>query len=149
MKSNLLLLLLLPNLIFSQIDGTINGYIFDSQSQLPLFGANIVIEGTEKGAISDENGFFEISKIKPQSYNLTVSYIGYQSKKIFNVIIKSIGNKTLEIYLMESNQKLDEVLLFESPFKKSKETPLSINTFSRVEIESYPGADNDLSLIHI
>ena len=147
MKSNLLLLLLLPSLIFSQIDGTINGYIFDSQSQLPLFGANIVIEGTEKGAISDENGFFEISKIKPQSYNLTVSYIGYQSKKIFNVIIKSIGNKTLEIYLMESNQKLDEVLLFESPFKKSKETPLSINTFSRVEIESYPGADNDVTKV--
>ena len=105
MKSNLLLLLLLPSLVFSQIDGTINGYIFDSQSQLPLFGANVVIEGTEKGAISDENGFFEISEIKPQSYNLTVSYIGYQSKKIFNVIIKSIGNKTLEIYLIESNQE--------------------------------------------
>ena len=75
MKSNLLLLLLLPSLIFSQIDGTINGYIFDSQSQLPLFGANVVIEGTEKGAISDENGFFEISEIKPQSYNLTLSLI--------------------------------------------------------------------------
>ena len=147
MKSNLLLLLLLPSLVFSQIDGTINGYIFDSQSQLPLFGANVVIEGTEKGAISDENGFFEISEIKPQSYNLTVSYIGYQSKKIFNVIIKSIGNKTLEIYLIESNQELDEVLLFESPFKKSKETPLSINTFSRVEIESYPGADNDVTKV--
>ena len=120
MKSNLLLLLLLPSLIFSQIDGTINGYIFDSQSQLPLFGANVVIEGTEKGAISDENGFFEISKINPQSYNLTVSYIGYQSKKIFNVIIKSIGNKTLEIFLMESNQKLDEVLIFEVPLKSLK-----------------------------
>ena len=48
---------------------------------------------------------------------------------------------------MESNQKLDEVLLFESPFKKSKETPLSINTFSRVEIESYPGADNDVTKV--
>ena len=147
MKSNLLLLLLLPSLIFSQIDGTINGYIFDSKSQLPLFGANVVIEGTEKGTISDENGFFEISEIKPQSYNLTISYIGYQSKKIFNVIIKSIGNQSLEIYLTESTQELDEVILFESPFKKSIETPLSINTFSRVEIESYPGADNDVTKV--
>jgi len=146
-KSNLLLLLLLPSLIFSQIDGTINGYIFDSKSQLPLFGANVVIEGTEKGTISDENGFFEISEIKPQSYNLTISYIGYQSKKIFNVIIKSIGNQSLEIYLTESTQELDEVILFESPFKKSIETPLSINTFSRVEIESYPGADNDVTKV--
>ena len=124
MKRNLLLLLILPSLVFSQIDGTINGYIFDSQSQLPLFGDNVVIEGTEKGAISDENGFFEISKIKPQSYNLTVSYIGYQSKKIFNVVIKSIGNKTLEIYLMQSHQKVAEVLLFESHLKNSNETHL-------------------------
>ena len=108
MKSKLfLLLLLLPSLIFSQTEGTVNGYIFDSKSQLPLFGANVIIEGTEKGTISDENGFFEISEIKPQSYNLTISYIGYQSKKIFNVIIKSKGNKTLEIYLMESTQELD------------------------------------------
>ena len=147
MKSNLLLFLLLPSLIFSQINGTINGYVFDSKSQLPLLGANVVIEGTEKGAISDENGFFEISGIKPQTYNLNVSYVGYQSKKIFNVIIKSIGNKTLEIYLLESTQRLDEVILFESPFTKPKETPLSINTFSRVEIESYPGADNDVTKV--
>ena len=134
-------------MIFSQIDGTINGYIYDSKSQLPLLGANVIIEGADKGAISDENGFFEISKIKPQSYNLSVSYIGYQSKKIFNIIIKSKGNQTLEIYLIESAQELEEIILFESPFKKSKETPLSINTFSRVEIESYPGADNDVTKV--
>ena len=147
MKRLISLLFVLPTLIFSQIDGTINGYIYDSKSQLPLLGANVIIEGTDKGAITDENGFFEISKIKPQSYNLSVSYIGYQSKKIFNIIIKSKGNQTLEIYLIESAQELEEIILFESPFKKSKETPLSVNTFSRVEIESYPGADNDVTKV--
>jgi len=146
-KKLIALLLILPALTFSQVDGIVNGYIYDSKSQLPLLGANVIIEGTEKGAISDENGFFQISEIKPQSYNLLVSYIGYQSKKIFNIIIKSKGNQTLEIYLLESAQELDEVVLFESPFKKSKETPLSINTFSRVEIESYPGADNDVTKV--
>ncbi len=147
MKKLLSFLLILPSLIFSQVDGALNGYIYDSKSQLPLLGANILIEGTEKGAISDENGFFQILEIKPQSYNLTVSYVGYQSKKIFNIIVKSKGNQTLEIYLKESTQELDEIILFESPFKKSKETPLSINTFSRVEIESYPGADNDVTKV--
>jgi len=146
-KKLIALLLILPALTFSQVDGIVNGYIYDSKSQLPLLGANVIIEGTEKGAISDENGFFQISEIKPQSYNLLVSYVGYQSKKIFNIIIKSKGNQTLEIYLLESAQELDEVVLFESPFKKSKETPLSINTFSRVEIESYPGADNDVTKV--
>ena len=110
-------------------------------------GANVIIEGTEKGAISDENGFFEITNISPKSYNLSVSYVGYQSKKIFNIIIKSKGNQTLEILLVESSEELDEIIIYESPFKKSAETPLSVNTFSRVEIESYPGADNDVTKV--
>ena len=146
-KNILSLLLVFPTLLFSQIDGSINGYIYDSKSQLPLLGANIIIEGTEKGTISDENGFFEITNISPKSYNLSVSYVGYQSKKIFNVIIKSKGNQTLEILLIESSEELEEIILYESPFKKSAETPLSVNTFSRVEIESYPGADNDVTKV--
>ena len=147
MKNILSLLLVLPTLLFSQIDGSINGYIYDSKSQLPLLGANVIIEGTEKGAISDENGFFEITNVSPKSYNLSVSYVGYQSKKIFNIIIKSKGNQTLEIFLVESSEELEEIVLYESPFKKSAETPLSVNTFSRVEIESYPGADNDVTKV--
>ena len=146
-KNILSLLLVLPTLLFSQIDGSINGYIYDSKSQLPLLGANVIIEGTEKGAISDENGFFEITNVSPKSYNLSVSYVGYQSKNIFNVIIKSKGNQTLEILLVESSEELEEIILYESPFKKSAETPLSVNTFSRVEIESYPGADNDVTKV--
>ena len=146
-KNILSLLLVFPTLLFSQIDGSINGYIYDSKSQLPLLGANVIIEGTEKGTISDENGFFEITNISPKSYNLSVSYVGYQSKKIFNIIIKSKGNQTLEILLVESSEELEEIILYESPFKKSIETPLSVNTFSRVEIESYPGADNDVTKV--
>tara|TARA_B100000900_G_scaffold163141_1_gene138487 strand:- start:4035 stop:6347 length:2313 start_codon:yes stop_codon:yes gene_type:complete len=136
-----------PTLIFSQIDGALNGYVYDSKSGLPVLGANVVLEGTEKGAITDENGFFEIENIYPKTYNINVTYLGYQSKKIFNTIIKSKGNQTLEILLTEYNEELEEVLLFESPFKKTAETPLSVNTFSRVEIESYPGADNDVTKV--
>ena len=147
MKNILSFLFILPVLLFSQIDGSINGYIYDSKSQLPLLGANVIIEGTEKGAISNENGFFEITNISPKSYNLSVSYVGYQSKKIFNIIIKSKGNQTLEILMVESSEELEEIILYESPFKKSVETPLSVNTFSRVEIESYPGADNDVTKV--
>ena len=82
MKKIFLLLLLAPFIIFSQTDGTLNGYVYDSESEMPLLlGANIIIEGLEKGAVSDENGFFEILNIDPKTYNLIVSYVGYQSKK--------------------------------------------------------------------
>ena len=147
MKKNFLLLFFTPFIIFSQTDGTLNGYVYDSESEMPLLGANIIIEGLNKGAVSDENGFFEILNINPKTYNLIISYIGYQSKKIYNTIVKSKGNQTLEIFLIESAEELDEVVLFENPFNKPIETPLSINTFSSVEIESYPGANNDITKV--
>ena len=147
MKKNFLLLFFTPFIIFSQTDGTLNGYVYDSESEMPLLGANIIIEGLNKGAVSDENGFFEILNINPKTYNLIVSYVGYQSKKIYNTIVKSKGNQTLEIFLIESAEELDEVVLFENPFNKPIETPLSINTFSSVEIESYPGANNDITKV--
>ena len=99
MKKIFLLLFFTPFIIFSQTDGTLNGYVYDSESEMPLLGANIIIEGLEKGAVSDENGFFEILDINPKTYNLIVSYVGYQSKKIYNTIVKSKGNQTLEIFL--------------------------------------------------
>ena len=147
MKKIFLLLFFTPLIIFSQADGTLNGYVYDSESEMPLLGANIIIEGLDKGAVSNEDGFFEILNINPKTYNLIVSYVGYQSKKIYNTIIKSKGNQTLEIFLIESTEELDEVVLFENPFNKPIETPLSINTFSSVEIESYPGANNDITKV--
>ena len=58
LKKLLLIIYILPIITFSQVDGELNGFIFDSKSQLPLLGANIIIEGTDKGAISNEDGFF-------------------------------------------------------------------------------------------
>ena len=81
MKKIFLLLFFTPFIFFSQTDGTLNGYVYDSESEMPLLGANIIIEGLKKGAVSDENGFFEILNIDPKTYNLIVSYVGYQSKK--------------------------------------------------------------------
>ena len=87
---------------FSQNHGSISGEIFDSKSQLPLLGANIIFDNTSIGAISDENGYFIIDNIPTTTYNITISYIGYQSQKVYNVIIKSKGNPALKIFLNES-----------------------------------------------
>ena len=48
---------------FSQNQGNISGEIYDSKSQLPLLGANIVLDNTSIGAISNENGYFTIDNI--------------------------------------------------------------------------------------
>ena len=51
------------------------------------------------------------------------------------------------LWLNPSYEILDEIVLKESPFKTSLETPLSTQTFSAVEIETYPGGNNDITRV--
>ena len=138
--------LILTSSIFSQNFGSLTGKVIDNETGFPLEGATIVVEDSNFFAVSDQNGFFQILDLPTTSYNVTASFIGFKSQTKFNIIVKSVGNQSLEYTLNPLSDILDEVILTESPFKTSIETPLSTQTFSAVEIETYPGG---LSLIHI
>lgn len=79
---------------FSQGHGKITGTVIDSLTQKPVEFANValVIAGTATpvdGTICDEKGAFSLSKIATGNYEVTVSFIGFESK----VFAVSIGEK--------------------------------------------------------
>ena len=133
--------------LYSQNIGSINGKVTDSESGLPLEGATVIVENSNFFTVTDENGYFQIPDLPTTSYNVTARFIGFKSQTKFNVIVKSVGNQSLDYTLRPMNELLDEVILMESPFKTSIETPLSTQTFSAVEIETYPGGNNDITRV--
>lgn len=81
----------------------ISGIIKDVYGE-PIIGANILIEGTGTGTISDYDGNFALSA--PADGVLNISYIGYVSQTI------PIGNRTsIEVVMMEDTELLDEVVV--------------------------------------
>ncbi|MBN2424741.1 MAG: TonB-dependent receptor [Calditrichaceae bacterium] len=62
--------------------GKIEGYVLDSQSGDALPGANVVIEGTGLGSATDMEGKFIIPQVPAGSYQLSVTYMGYQTKSV-------------------------------------------------------------------
>lgn len=141
------LLLLISSFLFAQNNGTLSGRVIDNQSLLPLPGATVYLEGTSNGVITDEEGYFLLEDITPQTYNLVASYLGYESQTRFNVIVKSVGTADVLFKLVESTQQLEEVVVAKSPFRTTKETPLSTQSLSAVEIETYPGGNNDIAKV--
>src|SRR6056300_1387200 len=133
--------------LFAQNTGSLNGRIIDSQSEQPLEGASVILKGTSVGVVTDEDGYFTIKDVPTLTYNVEVSYLGYESQTLFNVIVKSVGNIPLYFELGEFSENLEEVVLVQSPFKTNSETPLSTQTFSAVEIETYPGGNNDITKV--
>ena len=72
---NLITSVLLTTGLFAQ---AIVGVVTDVNSN-PLAGANIVVEGTEKGGVTDESGKYTIDIGKSGDYDVTASFIGYSS----------------------------------------------------------------------
>lgn len=80
---------------FSQT-GSIQGTIRDSVGNLVRY-ALVELEGTNKGDASDEQGYYQIDGLSAGTYQLMVSYIGYNS---LERTVKLSEGETLEINLV-------------------------------------------------
>ncbi|MEO0901533.1 MAG: TonB-dependent receptor, partial [Bacteroidota bacterium] len=140
----LTLLLFQFTTIQAQVTADLFGNVSDKVGQ-PVFGASVYLEGTEKGAQTDFDGKYKITGISPGTYNLVVSYIGFETQTQYNVIIRSKGTPNYNFVLQESAQQLDEVVVSNAnKISRPRETPLSTQSLSAVEIATYPGSNNDV-----
>ena len=147
-KFHLFILLFATTVCLSaQNIGQLTGRILDQQTQLPIEGVNILLEDTTMGVVTDAEGYFNFRDIRTQTYNLKISHLGYQSQTIYNIIVKTFGTPPLQVLLEESTNELEEIVVVQSPFRTTVETPLSTQTFSAVEIETYPGGNNDITKV--
>ncbi len=128
----------------AQVFGELFGNVTDQKGQ-PILGASVFLEGTEKGAQTDFDGNYRIENITPGSYNLIVSYVGFETQTKFNLIVRSKGTLPSNFTLAASTESLDEVVISNAnKISRPRETPLSTQTLSAVEIATYPGSNNDV-----
>lgn len=62
----------------SPTSGVIVGRVMDTENNT-LPGATVMIENLNTGVASDVNGYYKISNIKPGTYTVKVSYVGYST----------------------------------------------------------------------
>lgn len=128
----------------AQVSVSVYGSVTDNLGE-PIGGASVFLEGTALGAQTDFDGNYEIRSVAPGSYNLIASYLGYGSQTQFNIIVRSKGTPNYDFKLKEEAEQLDEVVLSNANvITRPKETPLSTQTLSAVEIATYPGSNNDV-----
>lgn len=83
---------------------SIKGVVLDQNSE-PIIGANVLVEGTTNGAITDLDGNFSLTNVASTA-KLRVSYIGYITQ-----VVPVAGNSTFKIQLKEDAKALDEVVV--------------------------------------
>jgi len=87
--------------LFAGDTGKITGEVKDKDTGESIAGANVVIEGTNLGAMTDLDGFFTIINVKPGKYNVVATFVGYVPMIQRDVVV-SIDINTQLSFLLES-----------------------------------------------
>lgn len=117
-----LLIMILVSFIFAGTSGKITGTIIDQKSGKPLSGANVYLEGTSIGGITDVNGYYVMLNVPVGEYDLKVTYIGYNSVTVKEV--KASIDLTTKIDVVLSVKVLeseDVIVIAERPLLKKDE----------------------------
>ncbi|WP_340106698.1 TonB-dependent receptor [Rhodohalobacter sp. 8-1] len=118
-----------PDLLSAQ---TIQGTVQDSVSNEPLHGATILQQGTQNGAVTDQNGSFRLELQQNQdSPVLIVSYVGYFAKEVS--LERGRTNQPITISLTPSSFRGSTI--FVDDVRVDAQAPVSQTTIPRAEIE--------------
>lgn len=98
-----------PIYIFSQSTKKIDGYIFDSQTKMPLENVDVYFNNNPLGSASNFNGYFNIEDERFSSNDTIIfSHIGYKEKRYK---VSDFINESTDIFLDSETISLDEVII--------------------------------------
>lgn len=108
--------LLLTSLALAQIGtGTLQGIVRDEDNGDPIPFANIIVleQGQQiTGVATDFDGKYKIAALKPGTYSILVSVVGYTSQEKQGIIVKANQNTFVD-FKLGAGVKLDEVQIIE------------------------------------
>ena len=141
-----LFLTLTSGLLYGQ-QGVIQGRVYNASNNEPVAFATIAIFGTSIGSISDLEGNFLFTGLEPGYVELRVSSVGFETYVSEQIQVTNAKKVFLDVPLVEANVELEEVVIKASPFRKIKESPVSLQRISIKEIEKSPGGNRDISKV--
>ncbi len=119
----------------------IKGTVTDDTG-MPMIGANVVLDDTDYGAVTDIDGAYELSA-PAGTYDLLVTYIGFADSKR-SITLQPGQSMTLDIEMV-SGTYFDEVVVSASKRpEKITESPATIQTIFARQIQEYAGNPAEL-----
>ncbi len=147
---------------FSFAQGTIDGAVVDRETQLPLPGANVFLQGTVIGSVTDSDGYFSIRNVPDERITLVVTMIGYARFTQTDVHIAPGETQSFTIELRPTVIETSPVVVTATKTERSlRDVPTSVSVMQSREIErrnvfsidevlrNIPGVHFNLSQINI
>lgn len=125
----------------------VKGRIFDLSTNEPVPFANVVVYGTTTGIAADGDGNFRLENVVPGFIRLEVSSLGYKTKITGEFMVNTAAERTENVGLEVVSTTLEQVTVKASPYRKTSESPVSLQRIGIAEIEKNPGGNRDISKV--
>ena len=138
------LIFLVANIVLAQT--SISGTVVDAENQEAIPGANVIVVGSNFGAVADFDGKFTINTSADLPLTIEVSYIGFGSQ----TVEVTSADQNIQVFL-EYGQNLNEVVISASRrSEKILDAPASVSIISSQDLENTANVNDPLrNLINI
>jgi len=96
--------------VFAQLSSSkIEGTVRDKDTGQPLAGAQLTIEGTRLGNVTNADGYYFILNVPPGRRSVTVTFTGYQKTTVANQMILAGQTVTINVNLSSTIVELEGI----------------------------------------
>ncbi|MCV9388939.1 TonB-dependent receptor [Reichenbachiella ulvae] len=121
----------------------IKGIVLD-ENQEPLPGFTVRLKESDRGAITDLNGYFQIQNLKAGHHTLQLSGVGYQTKSLVRQLQKG-QQLEIKVNMEVSTQEMNEVIVYgKSEARLIKEKGFAVNAIEAKDLEVQSIQVNDV-----
>lgn len=107
--------------------GSVTGTVTAAADARPLSGVQVTIEGTQIGALTDQQGHYRLTSVPAGSHRIRARLIGYQSKAA-TVSVPAGGSATADFTLGVSAVTMEELVVTETGLRRRREVGHAVTT---------------------
>jgi hypothetical protein len=142
--------LVLSRILFAQdakqLTQTVRGTVTDQSSGETIPYAAVVLDNSNVGTTTDDDGVFRLSGVSIGRHTVAVSFVGYETAVVKEILVTSAREVYLEIPLTEKPTALDEVVVTPGTNKSeslNRMAMLGAQMFSVEEASRFAGGMDD------
>jgi len=127
--------------------GSVRGFVYEEKSGEPAIYINVFLKGTTYGGTTDDNGFFNLTRVPLGQYEVLATSIGYDTASAKVNLTKAGQIQDFKLFIGESSVELETVTISADKQEAQTTVQMSVTKLTPKDIKKMPaiGGDPDLA----
>ncbi|MBK9732889.1 MAG: TonB-dependent receptor [Chitinophagaceae bacterium] len=126
-------------------NATVRGLVYEKSTGEPVIYTNVILKGTGLGAQTNEDGLYNIANVKPGSYMIFCTQLGFDTVEI-PITVKPNEILNQQLFLSKSAIELENVNISAAREEKKTETAVSMTKITTKDITRIPSVGGEADL---